>query len=240
MEKYNIMVNGIQQGPFTKQEILSKGFSKDSYVYSKFLGCWKMMSELPEFTYLQQEEEKISEPPVFTETRELTDNTGSYGPKTSTSPEVPGYSHPTNIEYADWGSRLVAFLIDFVFVLVIFVIVIVIIAGMVIITGMVNKNSLDEEMVGYLVFYIIMMFYYAGFESGSKQGTWGKQIVGLKVADASTNAPVSYGQAMGRFFSRLILGFIPLVNLLDYLAPFWTDKKQTWHDKWSSCVVIEK
>ena len=44
MEKYYVMVNGKQDGPFTKQEIIDKGLSDDTYVFNKNLGSWKKIS----------------------------------------------------------------------------------------------------------------------------------------------------------------------------------------------------
>ena len=44
------MIDGQQDGPFTKQEIISKGFSKDSYIFNKRLGTWKQISEVAEFS----------------------------------------------------------------------------------------------------------------------------------------------------------------------------------------------
>ena len=49
MEKFYIMVNGEQQGPFTAQEIINKGFSNDSYIFNKGLGDWKKISEVAIF-----------------------------------------------------------------------------------------------------------------------------------------------------------------------------------------------
>ncbi len=43
------MVKIQQEGPFTKKEIISKGFSSDSYIYNKTLGGWKKISEVPVF-----------------------------------------------------------------------------------------------------------------------------------------------------------------------------------------------
>ena len=54
MEKYYIMVNGEQQGPFTKQEIINKGFSNDSYIYNKTLGGWKKISEVAGFSSFEK------------------------------------------------------------------------------------------------------------------------------------------------------------------------------------------
>jgi hypothetical protein len=50
MEKFYIMVNNQQEGPFTKEEIISKGFSDTSYIYNKSLGGWKKISEVSYFT----------------------------------------------------------------------------------------------------------------------------------------------------------------------------------------------
>lgn len=50
MEKFYIMVNNQQEGPFTKEEIISKGFSDTLYIYNKSLGGWKKISEVSYFT----------------------------------------------------------------------------------------------------------------------------------------------------------------------------------------------
>ena len=57
MEKYYIMVNGGQQGPFTAQEIIKKGFSNDSYIYNKELGDWKNISEVAGFSSFEKKNE---------------------------------------------------------------------------------------------------------------------------------------------------------------------------------------
>jgi len=54
MEKFYVMVNGQQQGPFTKEEIISKGFSKETYIYNKNLGGWKKISEISEFSSIAE------------------------------------------------------------------------------------------------------------------------------------------------------------------------------------------
>ena len=54
MEKYYVMVNGDQQGPFTQQEIINKGFSNDSYIYNKTLGDWKKISEVADFSSFEK------------------------------------------------------------------------------------------------------------------------------------------------------------------------------------------
>jgi len=57
MEKYYIMVNGEQQGPFTAQEIINKGFSNDSYIFNKGLSDWKKISEVSDFSSFEKKNE---------------------------------------------------------------------------------------------------------------------------------------------------------------------------------------
>jgi len=59
MEKFYIMVDGQQDGPFTKQEIISKGFSNDSYIYNKNLGSWKKISEVLDLSSTNDEKPAI-------------------------------------------------------------------------------------------------------------------------------------------------------------------------------------
>ncbi|WP_372793715.1 RDD family protein [Lutibacter sp.] len=147
------------------------------------------------------------------------------------------FSNPTII-YASWGSRLGAYILDCFFIGIIFAILFL---GVGVYFAIDNNNLLEDLILyTYGILFIIIWLYYAILESGSNQGTWGKQIVKIKVVDVSTNTPITFAHSTGRFFSRLIIGFIPLFNLLDYLAPLWTIKKQTWHDNMSSCAVIEK
>ena len=61
MERFFIMIDGQQQGPLTKQDMINQGISNDTYVYNKALGTWKMISEIPGFLSDIIDEQ----PPVF-------------------------------------------------------------------------------------------------------------------------------------------------------------------------------
>ena len=71
MEKFYIMVNGEQQGPFTAQEIINKGFSNDSFIFNKGLGDWKKISEVAIFSSFEKKNEikpkTISSPPPISD-----------------------------------------------------------------------------------------------------------------------------------------------------------------------------
>jgi uncharacterized RDD family membrane protein YckC len=223
MNKYFIMVNGQQMGPFTSEEIVSKGFSTDSYVYNKTLGDWKMISEIPDF--FQETNDPLIKSRYQNIQNNISSNKGNVvGPKNILN------SYP---KYASWGSRAGAYLLDVVFLTIFFVIFF----GLV---GVVFGTDEETMLAAYIPYFIVLFIYYAGLESGSKQGTWGKQIVGLKVIDATTQLPVSFGQASGRFISRIIISIIPIIGFVNYLSPLWTERKQAGHDQMASCVIIEK
>jgi uncharacterized RDD family membrane protein YckC len=78
------------------------------------------------------------------------------------------------------------------------------------------------------------VIYYARLEGGSGQ-TVGKKAVGIRVADANSGGPIGTGRAVGRYFARFLSSFF----LLGYLWALWDGRKQTWHDKLASSVVVK-
>ncbi len=79
--------------------------------------------------------------------------------------------------------------------------------------------------------------YFAYLESGEKQGTWGKQMLGLYVTDLAGNR-ISFGRASGRFFAKIITGLIPLG--IGYIMAGITERKQALHDMIASCLVLRR
>ena len=72
---------------------------------------------------------------------------------------------------------------------------------------------------------------------GKTGQTWGRKIVGIKVVDKATGAPIGFGRALGRcLFERLISSSI---CLLGYLWAIWDKDKQTWHDKVVKSIVVK-
>jgi uncharacterized RDD family membrane protein YckC len=79
--------------------------------------------------------------------------------------------------------------------------------------------------------------YHAYLESGEKQGTWGKQMVGLYVTDLLGN-PITFGRASGRFFAKIVTGMIPLG--IGYIMAGFTERRQALHDMIASCLVLRR
>lgn len=85
---------------------------------------------------------------------------------------------------------------------------------------------------------IVGLVYYVALLGGRGQ-TVGNMAVGTRVIEARTGGPISYGRALGRWASELVLAilfFIPFI--LSCLWPLWDRQKQTLHDKMAGTLVI--
>ena len=79
--------------------------------------------------------------------------------------------------------------------------------------------------------------YHAYLESGEKQGTYGKQVMGLYVTDL-LGQPITFGRASGRFFAKIVTGMIPLG--IGYIMAGFTERRQALHDMIASCLVLRR
>ena len=70
-----------------------------------------------------------------------------------------------------------------------------------------------------------------------KNATPGKMAISAQVVDATTGAPLTPGQALGRYLGYFV-STIPLGLGLLWVA--FDSKKQGWHDKLAHTVVIRK
>jgi uncharacterized RDD family membrane protein YckC len=78
--------------------------------------------------------------------------------------------------------------------------------------------------------------YYSLLEGGPKGQTVGKSALGLRVVDATSMQPgIGGGRACGRYFAKFLSG---IALALGYLWMLWDPRKQTWHDKLASTVVV--
>lgn len=83
------------------------------------------------------------------------------------------------------------------------------------------------------VLFIAFLYLRALAKSGQ---TWGRKIAGLKVVRADDGGAPGWGRAIGR---TLFAYFISAnVCYLGYLWMLWDSKKQTWHDKVASTLVV--
>ena len=88
---------------------------------------------------------------------------------------------------------------------------------------------------GSLISLIIGWLYSAVMESGEGQATFGKRALGLKVT-TTEGQRISFGQATGRHFGKIISAIIIFIG---YLMMLWDDRKQTLHDKMADTLVVK-
>jgi uncharacterized RDD family membrane protein YckC len=158
-------------------------------------------------------------------------------------------------EYANFGLRLLAYLIDYAILFTCIYIVSQVLSLVILLftfLGALGSGSGDTEvstgaMAGVflgLIAYVILTvlastviswLYYAFSESSVWQATVGKRVLNLKVTDLQ-GGRITFIRATRKYFgswlSSLILG-------IGYLFPLWTDKKQTLHDLMAGTVVTK-
>lgn len=83
---------------------------------------------------------------------------------------------------------------------------------------------------------VITWVYYAWMESSEHQGTLGKKAVGIKVVNYE-GGRVSFAQATGRHFAKIISGIILLIG---YIMAAFTERKQALHDIMAQTLVTQR
>ena len=153
--------------------------------------------------------------------------------------------------YAGFWLRVVAALIDSVIVSIALCVLFVplffltgagaLLSGMAVRHGQPDPAIVISFVATILVFALLSVLaqwlYHAYLESGEKQGTWGKQALGLYVTDLMGN-PVTFGRASGRFFAKIVTGMIPLG--IGYIMAGFTERRQALHDMIASCLVLRR
>lgn len=77
--------------------------------------------------------------------------------------------------------------------------------------------------------------YSALLESGPNMATLGKRAVRIKVTDLNGQR-ITFGQATGRYFSKIISSIILLIG---FFMMLWDSRSQTLHDKIAGTLVVE-
>lgn len=162
----------------------------------------------------------------------------------------------TATNYAGFGQRLVAIIIDIIVIGILQAVVITPIlaaVGIGVASDVQSFEGMSEEEAAaaaggmiatimatmgtiMLVSYAIQVIYNTLMESSKFQGTLGKMAMGIKVTDMEGNR-ISVGKAFLRAFGKLISGFILLIG---YLLAAFTEKKQALHDMIASTLVQKK
>lgn len=97
-------------------------------------------------------------------------------------------------------------------------------------------DSLEtNEPLGNILSFVVSWLYFALQESSATQATFGKQLMGIYVADIKGNR-ITFGRATGRYFGKMIS---TLILFGGYLMQPFTPKRQTLHDIMAGCLVLK-
>lgn len=250
--------NGQQSGPFTAQQLREMAaagqLSSDDLLWKNGMPSWVPCSSVkglfPESTAVSGPPPTRPAPRPVAPPPRSTAVGGSFGDSDEMGFGDPagfgvtavGATPTSGFEYAEFLPRVGAFLLDNLFVGLMgcvpalgigFVFMAMASGG--------SRESQEAASVmssccGQIVGLLIGLIYFVTLESSTKQATWGKQIVGIKVTDLEGNR-ITFGRALGRYFAKIITGFTCGIGLL---MPLFTEKKQTLHDMISGCLSLKK
>ena len=89
--------------------------------------------------------------------------------------------------------------------------------------------------IGALVFTVLYWFYFAIFESGPRQATPGKMLVGVFVTDLYGRR-LTFQRALGRTVGKVLSH---MFCYLGYLAALFSQRNQALHDMLAGTLVLE-
>jgi uncharacterized RDD family membrane protein YckC len=168
-----------------------------------------------------------------------------YVPQSAQPPDVIPAIHklselPPRPAFAGFWLRAVAYLIDTIFISLVFGLIasfypstFIKIPG----AGTTSLASLPQlTPIAFAITISATWFYYTVFEASIWQATPGKRVMRLYVADLNGQR-LTFARAAARNFAKMISS---LTFLVGYLVAGFTEKKQALHDILASCLVLRR
>lgn len=170
---------------------------------------------------------------------------GQYPPQ-GYGQQPQGYGHGAP-NYASWGSRVGAALLDGLITFAIGLVPLII--GIVIAFKDATYNEFTDEYsnvdpLGIVIVLLSIAIYFGfdlwnrGIRVGTKGRSLGKQVVGITIVRADTGALLGGGGGFLRWLITNVFNAISCVGLVDVLWPLWDDRKQTLHDKVVTSIAL--
>ncbi len=156
----------------------------------------------------------------------------------------PGYGAPIGAVYASIGKRIVAHIIDGIFVGLGAIpgVILIVLAGVLAAStadshGDIGAGALGMVFLAYAVIFlgVIALWLYNCYLLGRDGATLGKRMMKIKVLDAQ-GQPLGFGKAFLRELVKQALGSACFILLL---WPLWDDQKQGLQDKIFSTHVFD-
>jgi uncharacterized RDD family membrane protein YckC len=157
-------------------------------------------------------------------------------PEDAAEREAAMHVEPADRAYASWLSRVGAYLLD----TLILVLPIVVLLAIVFAADPGDSSAAWIVLGLVYVATLVLPFAYFTVLHGNERGqTYGKRAAGIRVVGEGTGGSIGYGRAFGRYGIIVIFGIVLLPLLLDYLWPLWDSKNQAWHDKVVHSLVVK-
>ncbi len=155
-------------------------------------------------------------------------------------PVASGPGATANLDYARFFPRFLAFTIDGLILSI--PATIIMLCFMVLPSlGAISEDrgpgavAIFLSLLGWVFIIGLYWFYFASMESGERQATYGKAIMGLAVVDES-GTQISFARATGRHFAKLVSAMTLSVG---FLMAIFTPKKQALHDYIAQTLVVK-
>ncbi|NEU07303.1 RDD family protein [Flavihumibacter sp. R14] len=133
--------------------------------------------------------------------------------------------------FATLDVRLLAVIIDLFIIFAVFAFIVFIV--MLFLAG--KEAKIAAAVSGLVIIPLTKLIYGAIMEASTRQATYGKLLMGIKVTDEAGER-ITSGQAYGRNFSKLIC----ILTLgVGYLIGFFDKRQQCLHDKIAGTLVIK-
>jgi uncharacterized RDD family membrane protein YckC len=154
-----------------------------------------------------------------------------YAPPTAKVSDMDDHK-PVDFDYAGFWWRVLASIIDAILISLVTVPLVIAVVGFE------NYGNPSRGIFGgpaeifisnVLPILVVILFW------KFKQATPGKMVLSIKIVDAETQGPLTWGQCIGRYFAQ-ILSALPLG--LGYLWVAWEPRKRSWHDMLAGTLVV--
>lgn len=165
-------------------------------------------------------------------------------------PQLPG----TTYELASWGSRVGAYLVDGLLILVLAVPFFFLAGAIGLDVGDSSSgdggaafSAQNGQVLGLFLIFLLVVFLYAPTTMVWLKGaTPGKALLGIRVVRVS-GQPVTFGYALLRewVFKGIVLGIVNgitlgLASLVNYLWPLWDSQNRALHDMAAGSRVVRR
>jgi uncharacterized RDD family membrane protein YckC len=155
-------------------------------------------------------------------------------PREAAEAEEAAALEPPPYAFAGWWSRLAAYLLDTILLLV----------PLAVMFGVLFAIDPDDDspvwvvvVIVYLASLVLPFVYFTVMHGNERGQTLGKRALGIRVV-ADGGGRLGYGRAFGRYAITFVFGIFVLPIVIDYLWPLWDRKRQALHDKSAGSVVV--